>query len=47
MAKNTKVMRCTCKHEYQDRKYGKGKRVHNMKVDGKFVCTVCRREKGI
>lgn len=32
-----------CVSEYQDKKYGKGKRVHNKK-DGKekeYTCTVC------
>jgi len=23
------IKACKCKHEYQDNKYGKGKRVHN------------------
>lgn len=40
---------CTCKHEYQDKKYGKGKRVHNegQKENSKdtFRCTVCGTKK--
>ena len=40
-----KVLKCKCKHEYQDKKYGKGKRVHNL--DSKDVphCTVCGNKK--
>ena len=43
------IKTCTCKHEYQDKKYGKGKRVHNEvgsnvghvgNVKG-YRCTVC------
>jgi hypothetical protein len=38
-----------CKHEYQDKKYGEGKRVHNLKIPGtgpqEYVCTVCRKER--
>lgn len=41
------VMKCTCKHEYQDKKYGKGNRVHNNVNKGKAgaKCTVCGSEK--
>jgi hypothetical protein len=42
------IKRCTCKHEYQDKKHGKGKRVHNplrsKSPGGKLTdwrCTVC------
>lgn len=39
------ILTCMCKHEYQDEKYGVGKRVHNRcRKGGKFVgwrCTVC------
>lgn len=31
---------CTCGHEYQDRLYGKGKRVYNIGKTNK-ICTVC------
>ena len=42
----TKIMTCTCKHEYQDEKYGKGKRVFNAGAKGTgtvitYKCTVC------
>ena len=41
----TKIITCTCKHEYQDRTYGNGKRVANKAnkaVDGdRYRCTVC------
>jgi len=43
---NTKTMKCDCKHDFQDKRYGKDKRVHNQKADKtKFVCTVCGKEK--
>lgn len=42
-----RILRCTCKHEWQDEKYGKGLRLHNAKKeDKKYVCTVCRMERG-
>jgi hypothetical protein len=43
----TIIKKCTtkCKHEYQDKTYGKGKRVHNFKTSKdlpqKYTCTVC------
>ena len=41
---------CTCKHEYQDKRYGKNMRVHNIavsKVKGgvAYRCTVCNKTK--
>jgi len=42
-----KIMRCDCKHDYQDLKYGLGMRVHNP-GQGKsitFKCTVCGKKK--
>ncbi len=45
------IKKCTCSNEYQDKRYGKGKRVHNQAVDInktiKWRCTVCTKEKGI
>lgn len=45
---STKVMSCTCDMgdgaQYQDKIYGKNKRVHNSCKDG-FRCTVCGKEK--
>jgi hypothetical protein len=45
---DTKIRKCDCKHEYQDRKYGPEMRVHNPcrsigKKDEKtkYRCTVC------
>jgi hypothetical protein len=42
------VLNCTCQHEWQDKKYGKGKRLFNqMKISSgqkKYKCTVCGRE---
>ena len=40
MAK-TIIRSCTCKHDYQDKKYGKGKRVCNVTEQEKSRCTVC------
>ena len=43
----TKVTKCNCKHKFQDRQYGKNKRVHNYcKKDGKWRCTVCGAVRG-
>lgn len=42
------ITKCSCKHEYQDSKYGNGNRVFNESLDklrnliGR--CTVCSRE---
>ncbi len=45
MANNIK--KCDCKHEYQDKKYGKNRRVHNHCVKAaKWRCTVCGSVKG-
>lgn len=44
-----KILSCSCKHEFQDEKYGRGNRVCN-EVNGKdtkesgnmwFRCTIC------
>ena len=41
----TKVMRCTCESEFQDKEYGKGMRLFNLRDDkkhaGEAFCTVC------
>lgn len=41
-SKTCAILRCNCSHEYQDRRYGKGKRLHNLKTKtiGR-TCTVC------
>ena len=45
----TKILQCTCKHEYQDQQYGLNKRVHNP-CPGKsaneivYRCTVCSKQ---
>lgn len=42
---------CTCQHEYQDRRYGRGLRVHNATKGPArsgapgWRCTVCGLEK--
>lgn len=42
----TKELNCTCKHEFQDEMYGKGKRLFNQMGDSgkKWRCTVCGKE---
>lgn len=43
------VLECTCNHEFQDRKYGKARRLHTIRPGqserGVAVCTVCGRQK--
>jgi len=41
------VIKCTCKHEVQDKMYGPGMRVHNfakavLNKQGGYRCTVCK-----
>lgn len=31
----------TCKTHWQDKRYGKGKRVFSEKLNGNLVCSVC------
>lgn len=41
------VMPCTCQHNYQDKHYGAGMRVHNMLGENAgWRCTVCANKKG-
>lgn len=40
------ILPCSCKHDYQDSRYGAGKRYHNMTMKGTkdnpmVRCTVC------
>lgn len=35
---------CSCDHPYQDRRYGKGVRIHNRTTDS-YRCTVCGKKK--
>jgi hypothetical protein len=42
----SKVKPCTCSNEGQDNLYGKGNRLHNMKFDKSFICTVCGTVEG-
>lgn len=34
------IMACGCRHQYQDKQYGVGQRVHNECEQG-WRCTVC------
>ena len=45
-ARETAILPCKCEHEYQDKKYGKGRRVHNPMMNGQFRCTICSSVKG-
>jgi hypothetical protein len=39
------ALRCTCKHAFQDGRYGQGMRVHNPMVkENRARCTVCGAE---
>lgn len=43
----TTVQPCKCEHQFQDERYGKGMRLHNISKDGeKATCTVCGEKKG-
>jgi len=37
----TKIIKCNCKHNWQDEAYGYGNRVANETRNGQFRCTVC------
>lgn len=39
-------MKCDCKNEYQDKKYGAHNRVFNIMTKGskKYRCTVCGKD---
>lgn len=44
----TKIKPCTCHHEWQDKTYGRGNRVHNrarglFSGKGGWRCTVCEK----
>jgi hypothetical protein len=44
----TKILRCSCNSEFQDAKYGKDMRLHNVltgKKDKQARCTVCSNVK--
>jgi hypothetical protein len=35
------VAKCMCKHEYQDKRYGLGRRLMNYTAKGEGRCTAC------
>ena len=42
-----KIVKCDCKHDYQDKKHGKGQRVANHAPKSKaYRCTVCGKLHG-
>jgi hypothetical protein len=41
----TKIIKCSCNHDFQDNTYGKGNRVANWAVKKTaWRCTVCAKE---
>jgi hypothetical protein len=39
------IIKCTCKSDYQDKRYGAGKRVMNKrKTEKSYSCTVCGKD---
>ena len=42
-AASPKALPCVCAHEYQDKRYGKGRRLHNPAKNKTWRCTVCGR----
>lgn len=44
----TKVIQCSCSHDFQDSRYGNNLRVHNACKNGSNIsyrCTVCENKK--
>lgn len=39
----SEVKECNCEHDFQDSRYGKGKRLKICQADGRWECTVCGR----
>lgn len=40
----TKILKCDCKHDVQDKIYGKGNRLHNKGLK-QYTCTVCEKKR--
>ena len=43
----TQIVACThnCASTFQDKLYGSGRRVHNIKKSGELRCTVCGKDR--
>lgn len=41
---SSKILTCSCKHPYQDAKYGENRRVMNA-INKGYRCTVCGKDK--
>lgn len=39
------ILACSCVHDYQDKVYGKGHRVHNLTKSNTWRCSVCDKDK--
>lgn len=44
MGDSTSVKFCGCKHDFQDKRFGKNQRLHTKCTDG-WRCTVCENKK--
>ncbi len=49
MGNQTAILDCSCEHAFQDKTYGRRKRVHNSTHESQtrikgYRCTVCGRE---
>lgn len=42
--KARKLIKCGCDSAFQDKRYGKGKRLHNFTTKDFFRCTVCGKD---
>ena len=42
----TSIQICTCESKYQDKRYGKRRRLCNKMSNGQFKCTVCGSSMG-
>lgn len=41
----SKILACSCKHSFQDKEYGVGKRLHTFTKKKMWRCTICLKEK--
>lgn len=44
--KGTEVRPCNCRSAFQDKRYGVGRRLHNLRPQTGATCTVCGTKKG-
>lgn len=46
MTKGVSILSCGCTHEFQDKTYGRNKRLHSPMANGQWKCTVCGKING-